>query len=59
MSMYVILHKVLLMADPPMLPLLIDEVTTISRLVLLYLSGLHNSQDKILSFTNILRKIWC
>ena len=61
MSIHVVLHKVLLillMVIPPMLPLLIDEVITISRLVLLYLSGLHNSQVKILLFTNTLRKIW-
>ena len=63
MSMYVILHKVLLillMVIPPMLPLLIDEfiseVTTIARLMLLYLSGLHKSQNISISLTNMLLK---
>ena len=44
MIMHVILHKVLLillMVIHPMLPLLTDDVTTVTRLVLLYLSGLH------------------
>ena len=53
MSMHVILHKVLLillMVIHPMLPLLIDEITTVTRLVLLYLSGLHKSQNILLSF---------
>ena len=53
MSMHVILHKVLLillMVIHPMLLLLIDEVTTVTRLVLLYLSGLHKSQNILLSF---------
>ena len=64
MSMNVILHKVLLIlliVIHLMLPLLIDkyipEVTTVIRLVLLYLSGLHKSQNILLSFTNMLRKI--
>ena len=53
MSMHVILHKVLLillMIIHPMLPLLTDEVTTVTRLVLLYLPGLHKSQNILLSF---------
>ena len=63
-SMSVILHKVLLillMVIHPMLLLLFDEfipkVSTISRLLLLYLFGLHKSQNILLSFTNMLRKI--
>ena len=53
MSMHVILHKVLLillMVIQPMLPLLIDEVTTATRRMPLYLSGLHKSQNILLSF---------
>ena len=60
MSTHVVLHKVLLillMVIPLTLLLLIDEVTTVLRLVLLYLSGLHNSQNILLSFINMLRKI--
>ena len=64
MSMNVILHKallILLMVIHPTLPLLIDEfipeVIAITRLMLLYLSGLHKSQNILLSFTNMLRKI--
>ena len=65
MSMNVILHKallILLMVIHPMLPLLINEyipeVTTITRLMLLYLFGLHKSQNISLSLTNMLLKIW-
>ena len=65
MSMNVILHKallILLTVIHPMLPLLIDEyipeVTTVTRLRLLYLFGLHKSQNISLSLTNMLLKIW-
>ena len=64
MSMNVILHKVLLilfMVIHQMLPLLIDEfileVITVTRLMLLYLSGLHKSQNISLSLTHMLLKI--
>ena len=64
MSMNVILHKVLLillMVIHQMLPLLIDEfileVTTLTRLMLLYLSGLHKSQNISMSLMNMLLKI--
>ena len=65
MSMNVILHKallILLMVIHLMLLLLIDEfipeVTTVTRLMLLYLFGLHKSQNISLSLTNMLLKIW-
>ena len=65
MSMNVILQKallILLMVIHLMLPLLIDEfipeVTTVTRLMLLYLFGLHKSQNISLSLTNMLLKIW-
>ena len=53
MSIHVILHEVLLillMVIHPMLPLLIDEVTTATRLMPHYLFGLHKSQNILLSF---------
>ena len=43
-------HLILLMVIHPMLPLLINEVTTVTRLVLLYLSSLHKNQNILLSF---------
>ena len=42
--------------QPPLINEFIPEVTTVLRLVLLYLSGLHNSQNILLSFTDMLRK---
>ena len=36
-----------------MLPLLIDKVTTATRLMPLYLSGLHKSQNILLSFKHV------
>ena len=57
MNVMMILHGNLMMTTHQMLLPLIDEfipeVTTIARLVLLHLSGLHKSQNILLSFKHV------
>ena len=61
MNVMMILHGNLMMTTHPMPLLLIDEfipkVSTVSRLLLLCLSDLHNSQNISMSLTNMLLKI--